>query len=51
MTMTTTMIEFREVDSDELTSVGGGSGEDDPVGRCGVGLVYEFGRLPRSLGT
>jgi hypothetical protein len=50
MAMTTTMIGFREVDSEEVISVDGGS-EDMGPPFCGVDLVYQLGRTPHSRGT
>jgi hypothetical protein len=49
--MTTTMIGFREVDSEEMTSVDGGSDADGLPWLCGVDLVYQLGRTPHPRGT
>jgi hypothetical protein len=49
MNMTTTMIEFREVDSEEMTSVDGGSGDVVPP-LCGFDQVYH-GRPSHPLAT
>jgi hypothetical protein len=51
MTMTTTMIGFREVDSEEMTSVDGGSDADGLPPICGVNFVYQLGQRPHPLGT